>query len=310
MNKKVHHVVIPTMFAGLLALGQIANADDKVLVYTNGSCYQVPGLGKDELILAPVLLGLAADITGQLVKTGVDKLIAYLKDDTSMTVIGYGRAGSLSANTQDAREINPGITCIIVAVGDMDEDAATSGNTATSTALAPKTLDALKQHGMAGTPKVYLEAQFIQPKGQPLYFRPKFIYYGEHLKSGGLFGNHKRDLGITIDFLSLGGTAPFFTNTFSFSNVSPGTSKDKLEHYGTPWIGTFSDANKGAFSIRATVIETGKANTIDTAIAQALSDSESSIVSAAKGAVQGNNGGGAAAPAPASAAGGAKPAGK
>ncbi|MBJ9661452.1 MULTISPECIES: hypothetical protein [Burkholderia] len=294
-----------TMVAGVCALCFGVAQADELRVGVAIKCPKT-GAQRTEIALAPVALALAGVVVQKLAGAALEKAADYLKDDTSITKTAYARAprmlDAIPATDSNSRALvdakgNPVQTarmsviyaCVYGAVGRYGNPGDSPAGDFTS--LGSDASDALRKLGLQDAPALYFEGLYQQSKEPAgVYaFEPQFLYYGEHLKSGGLFGAHKRDLGVTIDVLKPSETAPISSSVISLEALKPGkdTMFDAKYFDGRPlpWQKVPALTDNAPVTIKVTVLETGKANTLDKALGEALAAKKDDLAQALADAV-------------------------
>jgi hypothetical protein len=194
---------------------------------------------------------------------------------------------SAPSKDADGPKLNPAVSCIYGMVGDF-------GNTkAATTAVArPPELSSAAWNRLAREfPQVtalnlYFEisvARSNKTKSPVFFFKPRTVYYLDTIQDGGVFPR-KHDLGISIDMTKYNEKDAFASSTLTLEKLKSGPdtfmTDDYFEGRDLPWSSLPAADKDVALNVKITVIETGKANTLDKAVGQALADQKDSIVKA------------------------------
>ncbi len=284
------HYITKLVFALAITFSLTTASAAELRIAVNDDCPQTGGPSSGESAMLALAIPLGVAVAQKVAGALIDEATAYLKDDTNITKTGYARVNRL-LESPDGKTVglSRNIGCVYGVVGDFEGNStANTGDLPTSPPLNTKTRKQLKAMGLKGEPSVYFEGFFQAPKtGGPtgvFYFEPRLVYYREHVKGGGLFGSHKRDIGFTVDFIKPNETSAFVSTTISLEALAPNPEKaieaSFFKSRQTPWLALPSADKDTPFTVKVTFIETGKPDILDKAIGEALADKKADIVKA------------------------------
>lgn len=290
---------------GACALALTTSHAEELRVGVDQAC-PMTGATRVEFVAAPVVLAVAGVVLEKVAGAAIERAAGYLKDDTSITKTGYARVPNLvdsmpvtdragrdlmdaKGNKVYAPRMSAAYACVYGVVGNFGTPRDESAGDFTGLGLAMS--DKLRALGLQQAPSLYFEGLYEQPKSMPSVYSytPQYLYYGDHLKSGGLFGEGKRDIGITIELLKPSESSPLSNSVISLEALKPGKGSTLDANYfkgrPLPWQKVPALSENTPITIKVTVLETGKANTLDKALGEALAAKKDDLAQAIANAV-------------------------
>lgn len=265
------------LILSLLTASSVTAAELRIKM--ESSCPQTLAPSQGEFAVAGLLIPLGVAVAQKVAGAAIDQAASHLKDDTSVTKTGYYRQSKL---VEADNTLSQSVACVYGVIGEFGG----RGEVPSAPPLNAFTKNKLREMGLKGEPLVYFEGFFLAPeKGSAtgvFYFKPRLLYYREHVKSGGLFGSGKRDLGFTIDFVRPNEASAFISTTVLLDALAPDGERLIGEEFfasrQTPWL-ALPDKDT-PFTVKVTFIETGKPDVLDKALGEALADKKGDIVKA------------------------------